>query len=59
MFLLDTNTLIYFFKGQGRVAERLLATSPQQLVAGLRPPSREPRRRSRSPISRHGSNACR
>ncbi len=32
MFLLDTNTLIYFFKGQGRVAERLLATSPQQLA---------------------------
>lgn len=32
MILLDTNTLIYFFKGQGRVAERLLATSPQQLA---------------------------
>ena len=32
MFLLDTNTLIYFFKGQGRVAKRLLATSPQQLA---------------------------
>jgi tRNA(fMet)-specific endonuclease VapC len=25
-FLLDTNTLIYFFRGQGRVAERLLGT---------------------------------
>ena len=29
MFVLDTNTLIYFFKGMGRVAERLLAHSPQ------------------------------
>ena len=28
MHLLDTNTLIYFFKGQGRVAERLLAMAP-------------------------------
>ena len=27
--MLDTNTLIYFFKGMGRVAERLLAHSPQ------------------------------
>lgn len=25
-YLLDTNTLIYFFRGQGRVAERLLGT---------------------------------
>jgi tRNA(fMet)-specific endonuclease VapC len=32
MFLLDTNTLIYFFKGQGRVAERLLATSPAEVA---------------------------
>lgn len=31
MYLLDTNTLIYFFKGQGRVAERLLATPPKQV----------------------------
>ena len=30
MFLLDTNTLIYFFKGKGRVAERLLATPPSE-----------------------------
>jgi tRNA(fMet)-specific endonuclease VapC len=30
MFLLDTNTLIYFFKGLGRVADRLLATAPSQ-----------------------------
>ncbi|MGH7437698.1 MAG: type II toxin-antitoxin system VapC family toxin [Polyangiaceae bacterium] len=30
MFLLDTNTLIYFFKGKGRVAQRLLATPPSE-----------------------------
>ncbi len=28
MYLLDTNTLLYFFKGQGRVPSRLLATAP-------------------------------
>ncbi|MBZ5564594.1 MAG: type II toxin-antitoxin system VapC family toxin [Acidobacteriia bacterium] len=28
MFLLDTNTLIYFFKGRGKVAEHLFATPP-------------------------------
>jgi len=32
MYLLDTNTLIYFFKGQGRIAERLLSTSPTEVV---------------------------
>ena len=32
MFLLDTNTLIYFFKGQGKVAERLLATPPAEVA---------------------------
>lgn len=32
MWLLDTNTLIYFFKGQGRVAERLLAHPPGEIV---------------------------
>lgn len=31
-YLLDTNTLIYFFKGQGRVAERLLAVPPSQIA---------------------------
>lgn len=31
MFVLDTNTLIYFFKGQGRVAERMLGTSPRDI----------------------------
>ena len=28
MFLLDTNTIIYFFKGHGKVAEHLLAAPP-------------------------------
>ncbi len=28
MFVLDTNTLVYFFRGQGQVAGRLLATAP-------------------------------
>ncbi len=32
MFVLDTNTLIYFFKGQGRVAEHLLATPPREIA---------------------------
>ena len=32
MFALDTNTLIDFFKGQGRVAEHLLAQSPSQIA---------------------------
>jgi tRNA(fMet)-specific endonuclease VapC len=32
MFALDTNTLIYFFKGEGRVAERLLASPPSSIA---------------------------
>jgi tRNA(fMet)-specific endonuclease VapC len=32
VFALDTNTLIYFFKGEGDVAERLLATPPTQVA---------------------------
>jgi tRNA(fMet)-specific endonuclease VapC len=32
MFVLDTNTLVYFFRGQGRVAERLLAVPPASVV---------------------------
>ena len=32
MFLLDTNTLIYFFKGQGKVAERLFAVPPGEVA---------------------------
>ena len=30
MYVLDTNTLIYFFKGLGYIAENLLAVSPQE-----------------------------
>lgn len=32
MFVLDTNTLIYFFKGQGRIAERLLSMPPAEIA---------------------------
>jgi tRNA(fMet)-specific endonuclease VapC len=32
MFALDTNTLIYFFKGMGDVAEHLLATAPAHIA---------------------------
>jgi tRNA(fMet)-specific endonuclease VapC len=32
MHLLDTSTLIYFFKKEGRVAERLLALPPDQIA---------------------------
>lgn len=31
MYVLDTNTVIYFFKGMGRVAEKLLQTPPAQI----------------------------
>ena len=31
MYILDTNTLIYFFKGLGNVAERLLAVPPKDI----------------------------
>lgn len=31
MFVLDTNTLIYFFKGMGAVAENLLSVSPKDV----------------------------
>ena len=31
MYLLDTNTLIYFFKGIGNVAETLLSKSPKDI----------------------------
>ena len=31
-FALDTNTLSYFMRGEGRVAERLRSTSPQQVA---------------------------
>ncbi|MBU0674861.1 MAG: type II toxin-antitoxin system VapC family toxin [Proteobacteria bacterium] len=32
MYLLDTNTLIYFFKGLGNVADILLAKSPKDIA---------------------------
>ncbi len=32
MYVLDTNTLIYFFKGQGQVAQNLANVSPQEIV---------------------------
>ena len=32
MYLLDTNTLIYFFKGMGNVAETLLSKSPASIT---------------------------
>lgn len=32
MFALDTNTLVYFFKGRGRVADNLLARSPTEIA---------------------------
>ena len=31
MFVLDTNTVIDFFRGKGRVAERLLAVPPSEI----------------------------
>lgn len=32
MFILDTNTLIYFFKGMGNVSQHLLAVSPKDIA---------------------------
>lgn len=32
MYILDTNTLIYFFKGMGNVPTRLLSVSPQEIA---------------------------
>jgi len=32
MYVLDTNTLIYFFKGMGNVSDRLLARSPREIA---------------------------
>lgn len=31
-FSLDTNTLIYFFKGMGNVADNLLSKSPSEIA---------------------------
>ncbi|ESA32739.1 nucleotide-binding protein [Leptolyngbya sp. Heron Island J] len=32
MYVLDTNTLIYFFKGMGQVATRIETTSPNEIA---------------------------
>ena len=32
MYLLDTNTLIYYFKGKGKVAVRLLQVAPREVA---------------------------
>ncbi len=32
MYVLDTNTLIYFFKGMGNVSTRLLSASPKEIA---------------------------
>ncbi|MBC8452590.1 MAG: type II toxin-antitoxin system VapC family toxin [Spirochaetes bacterium] len=32
MYLLDTNTIIYFFKGLGKVAETLLSKAPEDIA---------------------------
>lgn len=32
MYVLDTNTLIYFFKGKGQIAQNLFATSPKDIA---------------------------
>jgi tRNA(fMet)-specific endonuclease VapC len=32
MYVLDTNSVVYFFKGMGRVSERLLSTPPRDIA---------------------------
>ena len=32
MFVLDTNTLVFFFKGAGRVTERMLSVPPSEVL---------------------------
>lgn len=32
MYVLDTNTLIYYFKGQGKVAQNFANVSPQDII---------------------------
>ena len=32
MYVLDTNTLIYFFKGQGNVANRIFSEAPKDIA---------------------------
>jgi len=36
MYVLDTNTLIYYFKGQGQVAQNLANTPPQEIIISTR-----------------------
>ena len=31
-YVLDTNTLVYFFRGEGGVAARMLRTSPAEIA---------------------------
>lgn len=56
MYVLDTNSVVYFFKGMGRVSERLLSTPPRdvaipavvlyELEVGIAKSSTSERRRS-------------
>jgi tRNA(fMet)-specific endonuclease VapC len=32
MYVLDTNTLIYYFKGQGQVAQNLVRVLPEEII---------------------------
>jgi tRNA(fMet)-specific endonuclease VapC len=32
MYIIDTNTLIYYFKGQGQVAQNLVNVPPQEII---------------------------
>lgn len=32
MYVLDTNTVIYFFKGMGQIATRMDAVSPNEIA---------------------------
>jgi tRNA(fMet)-specific endonuclease VapC len=32
MYILDTNTLIYYFKGQGQVAQNLASVLPEEII---------------------------
>jgi tRNA(fMet)-specific endonuclease VapC len=35
MYTLDSNSIVYYFKGMGRVAERLLETPPQEIALSI------------------------
>ena len=63
MFLLDTGTPIYFFKGQGEVAQRPFATPPAEVAisavsfceveVGIAKSSQPAKRRRSSIVSSH------